>query len=49
MIFANKTTLGKFNLGGSPEAPKIIEKLIEKHSIHVLGLTETFQKEDSAI
>ncbi len=27
----------------------MIEDLIEKHKIHVLGLTETFQKEDSAI
>ncbi len=49
MILGNQTTIGTFNLGGSPEAPKMIEDLIEKHRIHVLGLTETFQKEDSAI
>ncbi len=49
MILGKQTTLGTSNLGGTPEAPKMIEELIEKHKIHVLGLTETFQKEDSAI
>ncbi len=40
MILGNQTTLSTFNLRRIPGGSKMIEDLIEKHKIHVLGLTE---------
>ncbi len=41
MLFSRKWRIATLNVGGSPETPKYIEKMIHNHTIDIVGITET--------
>ncbi len=41
MLFKKKWRIATLNVGGSPEAPAYLEKLMEYHGVDIICLTET--------